>query len=229
MKKQGWLKELLWAEVANSWKDILREEFASDYFENLMTFLETEYAAGQVIMPEQSNILAVLKEEIFQIKVVILGQDPYPTAGVANGLAFSVNQGTRLPQSIRNIYQEIRDDIGSVCSLGGDLREWQKQGVFLLNDVLTVEVGKPGSHWGRGWEVFTDRIIRAICQNNEDAVFMLWGNNARKKKTLISAGHLVLEAAHPSPLSARRGFFGCKHFSQTNEFLVAHGKTPIKW
>jgi len=206
-------------------------ELKEPYFQQLWTFITAEKDAGKNIFPPESlifNALDLVSER--NLKVVILGQDPYHGAGQANGLAFSVNTGQKIPPSLRNIFKELYDDIGAPIPNHGDLTAWAKQGVLLLNSVLTVEEGKPGSHQHKGWEKFTDNIIQNISDENEGIVFMLWGNYAKSKSNLINANkHLILEAAHPSPLSAYQGFFQCKHFSKTNNYLMSIGKKPIEW
>jgi len=214
-----------------SWRQYLRSEFGAEYMQSLYQFLTVEEEGGKQIFPASESIFAALNCTPFeQVKVVILGQDPYPTAGHAHGLSFSVQTGVILPRSLRNIYKEITADLDIPMSGDGCLLHWAQQGVLLLNAVLTVEAGQTGSHQGKGWEVFTDRIISILNQQKEHLVFLLWGNDAKRKGRLIDRDrHLVLESAHPSPLSASRGFFGNHHFSKTNAYLISHGLAPIDW
>lgn len=183
------------------------------------------------IFPPKNQVFAIFKlMGVNDVKVVILGQDPYPTVGYANGFCFSVNPNNKIPKSLKNIFIELKDDIGKEIPLNGDLSKWANQGVFLLNTILTVENGKPESHAKIGWEEFTDAIIQILSFRNSNLVFLLWGAKAEKKRTLIDENkHLVLTAPHPSPLSAYRGFFGCRHFSKTNTFLLSKGKPIISW
>lgn len=210
---------------------VKEDEFEKTYFKQIWSFITAEKAAGKNIFPPESlifNALELVSEQ--NLKVVILGQDPYHGIGQANGLAFSVNDGQKIPPSLKNIFKELKDDLDNPLPEHGDLTTWAKQGVLLLNSVLTVEEGKPGSHQNKGWEKFTDNIIQKISDEKEGLVFMLWGNYAKSKSNLINANkHLILEAAHPSPLSAYHGFFQCKHFSKTNNFLMSMGKKPIDW
>lgn len=217
--------------IQESWKKLLQSEFDQPYFEALSGFVRGEYASGKTVYPPPRRIFAAFDECPFdQVKVVILGQDPYHGPGQANGLCFSVNDGVLKPPSLVNIYKEIASDTGAPVRESGNLERWAAQGVFLLNAVLTVVAGQAASHQGKGWEEFTDAVIRRISDEREHAVFMLWGRFARGKAPLIDAGkHLILEAAHPSPLSAHSGFFGCKHFSRANEYLKEHGLAPIEW
>ena len=212
-----------------SWHDFLHSEFAKPYFQELSKFLHTAYTE-RTIFPPKTQVFRAFTTDLNQVTVVILGQDPYHTPGMAHGLAFSVPSTQPLPPSLRNIYAEIDSDLGHHANHTGDLRAWQEQGVMLLNNVLTVEAHQAGSHRGKGWETFTEATIRYLNDRRPHLVFMLWGRDARSKKPLIDASrHLVLEAAHPSPLSAHHGFFGCKHFSQANQFLRAHGLPEINW
>lgn len=212
-----------------SWHDFLHSEFAKPYFQELSKFLHTAYAE-RAIFPPKTQVFRAFTTDLNQVTVVILGQDPYHTPGMAHGLAFSVPSTQPLPPSLRNIYAEIDSDLGHHANHTGDLRAWQEQGVMLLNNVLTVEAHQAGSHRGKGWETFTEATIRYLNDRRPHLVFMLWGRDARSKKPLIDASrHLVLEAAHPSPLSAHHGFFGCKHFSQANQFLRTHGLPEINW
>ena len=218
------------AHFANDWEDLLQPEFQKEYYRKLHAFLKNEYAT-QVIHPDMYSIFNALHYTGYsQVKAVILGQDPYHGPGQAHGLSFSVMPGVEVPPSLRNIYQEIRNDLGIIEPDSGYLVPWARQGVLLLNTVLTVREGQANSHRGMGWEIFTDRVISLLNERPEPVVFLLWGRNAREKKALITnPAHLVLEAPHPSPLSAFHGFFGCRHFSATNRFLEEQGKTPIDW
>ena len=212
-----------------SWKEFLNSEFNKPYFKELSEFLHAEYDKKTIFPPKQL-VFSAFKTDLNEVKVVILGQDPYHTPGAAEGLAFSVPPSQPIPPSLINIYKEINNDVGQHKNPSGSLRNWQKQGVLLLNTVLTVEAHKPKSHSGKGWETFTTAVISYLNENCDNLVFILWGRDARNKKSLIDGSrHLILEAAHPSPLSAYNGFFGCKHFSKTNEYLKKHGKAPIEW
>ena len=197
----------------------------------LSQFLKTEKSKGKIIYPQGDQIFAALdKTPLGEVKVVILGQDPYHGPNQAHGLSFSVPHGEKIPPSLRNIYKEIGDDIAVAAPTHGNLESWASQGVLLLNSVLTVEAGQAGSHQGRGWERFTDAIIEIVSHHAEHVVFMLWGSYAQKKGAVIdSAKHCVLKAPHPSPLSAHRGFLGCKHFSKANAYLSDRGRTAIDW
>ena len=216
--------------IEQSWKDALAEEFGKPYFESLVRFLHKEKAEGQTIYPPGSQIFRAFDlTPVENLKVVILGQDPYHGPGQAHGLSFSVSAGVPAPPSLKNIFKEIESDLDVEMSGYPDLEKWARQGVLLLNAVLTVRAGAPTSHSKIGWEEFTDAVIRYISDNCEGVVFLLWGNFARSKSALIDhSRHHVLEAAHPSPL-ARGAFFGCRHFSKTNALLEAQGKTPIDW
>lgn len=216
--------------IEQSWKDALADEFGKPYFESLVRFLHKEKADGQVIYPPGSQIFRAFDlTPVEQVKVVILGQDPYHGPGQAHGLSFSVPAGVPAPPSLKNIFREIETDLGVRMSGYPDLEKWARQGVLLLNAVLTVRGGQAASHSKIGWQEFTDAIIKYISDNCEGVVFMLWGNFARTKAELIDhSRHVVLEAAHPSPL-ARGAFFGCRHFSRANEALVSFGRTPIDW
>lgn len=216
--------------IGNSWDKILESEFEAEYYLKLRDFLKEEYST-QTVYPDMYDIFNALKiTDYNEVKAVIIGQDPYHGEGQAHGLCFSVKEGTPLPPSLKNIYKEIYDDLGIVPSEKGDLTSWAKQGVLLLNTVLTVRGGLANSHKGKGWEIFTDRIIELLNEREKPMVFLLWGANARAKKELITnPSHLVLECAHPSPLSAFNGFFGCRHFSRTNDFLKRVGIEPINW
>lgn len=218
--------------IESSWKNILKNEFKKEYFLSLTQFIKAEKAAGKKIFPAGKNIFKAFEKTPFQnVKVVLLGQDPYHGEGQAHGLSFSVPDGTRLPPSLQNIFKELKNDLGiSVPSGKSDLSKWAEQGVLLLNSSLTVRQAEAGSHAIYGWSEFTDTVIYELSKNSENIVFILWGKFARQKQHLIDeTKHLVLNAAHPSPLSAHAGFFGCKHFSKTNEYLIKNNKTPIDW
>lgn len=218
-----------------SWLEPLRGEFESDYMAALRAFLVAEKQAGKRIFPPASTWFRALDlTPLDRVRVVILGQDPYHGAGQAHGLCFSVQPGVRTPPSLANIYKELEADLGIPRARHGFLEHWAHQGVLLLNAVLTVEMGKAASHQGRGWERFTDAVIRLVNARPEPVVFLLWGSHAQKKAAFVDSierggRHLVLRAPHPSPLSAHAGFFGCRHFSQANAFLEAHGRKPIDW
>lgn len=216
--------------IEPSWKAVLAEEFEKDYFSNLTKFVHEEYRTAQ-IFPSGRQIFAAFDATPFNdVKVVILGQDPYHDVNQANGLCFSVNNGVAFPPSLLNIFKEIKSDIGTEIPQSGDLSRWARQGVLLLNATLTVRAHMAGSHQGRGWETFTDAVIAHLAREREHLVFLLWGSYAIKKGAFIDrTRHLVLTSPHPSPLSAHRGFFGNHHFSRANEYLTAHGKTPIVW
>ena len=215
--------------IGNNWDDILKEEYNKPYFEKLMNFIEDEYSK-YTIYPDKNNIYNALKlTPPDKVKVVILGQDPYINKNQANGLSFSVQPGIAIPPSLRNIFREQRKDLEIIQPNSGDLTKWAEQGVLLLNTTLTVRAGLSNSHQGKGWGIFTDSIIKYLGQK-ENIVFMLWGNNAKAKRKLIDGSkNLILEAAHPSPLSATRGFFGCQHFSKANNYLIEHNLSPIDW
>ncbi len=216
-----------------SWRIPLQPEFDSPYMAALKSFLVAEKAAGKQIFPKGSNWFRALDlTPLDKVRVVILGQDPYHGPGQAHGLCFSVPPGVRPPPSLVNIYKELKSDLGIDPPHHGFLEHWAKQGVLLLNSVLTVEMGKPASHQGRGWERFTDAVIGLVAARPEPVVFMLWGSYAQKKAAFVDSQggrHLVLKAAHPSPLSAHNGFFGCRHFSKANAFLESKGLPPIDW
>lgn len=222
---------LIQPKIEESWKSALSEEFKADYFANLKIFLENEQKTGQQIFPKGSNIFAAFETTPFyEVKVVILGQDPYHGTGQAHGLSFSVPERVAIPRSLQNIFKEIRDDLGFEIPKTGNLEKWAKQGVLLLNSTLTVRANQPGSHQKRGWENFTDSVIKNLSAQRSGIVFLLWGKFAQAKEPLIdSTKHFILTAAHPSPFSADRGFFGCKHFSRTNEILRREGQAPIDW
>jgi uracil-DNA glycosylase len=216
--------------IEQSWKNALSAEFDKDYFRNLTDFVRDEYMSGQAVYPAPKNIFNAFNLcPIDKVRVVIIGQDPYHEPGQAHGLCFSVLPPTAIPPSLVNIYKEIESDLGRKSVTNGDLTHWAEQGVLLLNSTLTVRAHAAASHAGHGWEEFTDAVIRAIAQR-ENIVYMLWGGYAQKKAAIVDASkNLVLKSVHPSPLSAYRGFFGCKHFSQANEYLSKHGCAPIEW
>jgi len=214
-----------------SWRDVLQGEKEKDYFKNVMNFVEGERKAGKKIFPPNAHVFSALALTPFDsVRVVIIGQDPYHGEGQAHGLCFSVQPGTPFPPSLQNIFKELRADLGLPIPKQGNLDKWARQGVLLLNAVLTVEEGKAGSHSGKGWEIFTDKVIEELNLRREGVVFLLWGNFAQKKAAqLDGTRHTIFTAAHPSPLSASRGFFGCKHFSKTNEVLRRQGGREIDW
>ena len=212
-----------------SWKPFLKSEFDKPYFKELSEFLHQEYET-KTIFPKKSLVFSAFTTDLNEVKVVILGQDPYHTPGAAEGLAFSVPNSQPIPPSLINIYKEIDNDIGHHANPRGSLKNWQKQGVLLLNTVLTVEAHKAGSHRGKGWGTFTTATIEYLNQTRPHLVFILWGRDARNKKSLIdTTKHLVLESPHPSPLSAHAGFFGNHHFTRCNDFLKSHGMEEINW
>jgi uracil-DNA glycosylase len=216
--------------IEESWKQRLAEEFEKPYFEELSSFVKEEYAGHAVYPPPKEIFRAFDLCPFHAVKVVILGQDPYHGAHQANGLAFAVYNDVRVPPSLQNIFKEIESDLGHPVSHDGDLSRWAKQGVLLLNATLTVRAGSPGSHQGVGWETFTDAAVKALSEQREHLVFMLWGSYAKQKGAIIDrTTHLVLEASHPSPFSADKGFFGTKHFSRANAYLIEHDITPIEW
>lgn len=215
--------------ITKSWANLLKDEFEKPYFKQLQSFLVEEYSKYD-IYPEMSNIFNALNAVKYEdVKVVIIGQDPYHEPNQAHGLAFSVQNGIALPPSLVNIYKEIEDDLQIKCDQSGNLLRWAKQGVLLLNTTLTVRRGQANSHRGHGWETFTNEVIKLLSKRQDPMVFILWGSNAQAFAPEISKQHLILKAPHPSPLSAYRGFFGCKHFSKANKFLTDHKKTPIDW
>ncbi|CAN5205135.1 uracil-DNA glycosylase [soil metagenome] len=216
--------------IEKSWKHELRDEFTKTYFEHITVFLKAEKATGKIIFPPGSLIFNVFEKTHFdKVKVVVLGQDPYHNLGQAHGLSFSVPKGFPLPRSLKNIFKELKDDIGIDIPASGNLEKWAEQGVLLLNAALTVRKNEPGSH-RKIWEPFTDAVIQKISDEKKDIVFILWGNDAKQKQSLIDeTKHHVLKAAHPSPFSADKGFFGCRHFSKTNELLLHDGIEPVDW
>ena len=216
--------------ISESWKNLLQEEFNKPYFEELTRFVKSEYSAGQVFPAGRNIFRAFDKCPFDKLKVVIIGQDPYHGVGQANGLCFSVDDGVQYPPSLQNIFKEIHDDIGSPIPSSGNLDRWAEQGVLLLNAVLTVRAHQAASHAGHGWEQFTDAVVRTIAQRKEGVVYMLWGNYAQRKGQIADPErNLILKSVHPSPLSVYRGFFGCKHFSKANDYLIQQGKEPIVW
>ncbi|MFT6093395.1 MAG: uracil-DNA glycosylase [Pseudohongiellaceae bacterium] len=214
-----------------SWKVVLGNELSKDYMVALHSYLLTQRSAGKVIFPSKEEVFSALNSTSFEsTKVVILGQDPYHGEGQAHGLCFSVKAGVKVPPSLRNIYKELHADLGCLAPAHGNLMSWAKQGVLLLNCVLTVESGLAASHKGIGWEQFTDKVIESLNEQKKHLVFILWGNYAQKKGEMIDRSkHLVLSCSHPSPLSASRGYFGNHHFSMTNTYLQEHGSKPINW
>ena len=218
-------------QMEDHWKSVLLSEFKKDYMRELKSFLLKEYSAKKIIYPKASHFFKAFNLTPFdKVKVVILGQDPYHNPGQAHGLCFSVQPEIPIPPSLQNIFKEIQDDLELPTPTHGCLMAWAEEGVLLLNATLSVEKGKAGSHQNRGWERFTDQAIRALNDKCENLVFLLWGSFAQSKAQFIDGiSHLILKAPHPSPLSAHRGFFGCKHFSKTNDYLKRHNKSPINW
>jgi len=217
-------------QIEESWREALREEFESPYFSELKNFLKTEKSKYRIFPPGPQIFSAFNLTPLPAVKVVIIGQDPYHGIGQAHGLCFSVPDGVQVPPSLVNIYKELHDDLGIPIPKSGNLEKWAKQGVLLLNATLTVRAGQAGSHQGKGWEIFTDTVIKTVSDLRAGVVFLLWGKYAQDKKVLIDAQkHYILTAPHPSPLSANRGFFGCKHFSKTNKFLEENGLGAIDW
>ncbi len=216
--------------IGNEWDELLKGEFEKDYYKKLRVFLANEYRS-RTVYPDMYDIFNALKYTSYSdVKAIMIGQDPYHGEGQAHGLCFSVKRGVDIPPSLKNIYKELESDVGFKAPSHGELIEWAKQGVLMLNAVLTVRAGEANSHKGMGWETFTDKVIELLNLRDEPIVFLLWGGNARRKKALITnPKHTVLEAAHPSPLSAYNGFFGCRHFSKTNEVLTKMGNSPIDW
>ena len=214
----------------NYFKNIIKEESKKEYYINLKKYVDEEYNT-KTVYPERKNIFSALEYTPYEdVKVVILGQDPYHGEGEAHGLSFSVCPGVKIPPSLKNIYKELNSEYGCYIPNNGYLEKWAKQGVLLLNSVLTVQKDTPASHRGKGWEIFTDKIIEELNKKDSPVVFLLWGNFAKSKETLLTnKKHLVLTSAHPSPFSARNGFFGNNHFKQTNDYLMKNGLTPIDW
>ena len=218
------------AALSNDWAEALSDEFKKPYYKDLYKYVKDEYSSHVVYPPSDAIFNALHYTSLKDTRVVILGQDPYHGPNQAHGLCYSVKEGIEPPPSLKNIFKEIESDIGIKMSGTGDLTPWAKQGILLLNTVLTVRQGQPNSHKGMGWEILTDKIISLLNERKEPIVFLLWGANARSKKNLISSPqHLILETVHPSPLSAYNGFFGCRHFSKTNDFLSKMGKKSINW
>lgn len=214
----------------NHFKDIIEEESKKEYYQKLHDFVDNEYKTKTIYPPRDKVFFALKSTPYDQVKVVIIGQDPYHGEGEAHGMCFSVNPGIKIPPSLQNIYKEINRDLGCKIPNNGYLLKWAKQGVLMLNSVLTVIKDKPASHQGRGWEIFTDKIIEEINKKDTPVVFLLWGNFAKQKKSLITNPiHLILTSSHPSPFSVRYGFNGCGHFSKTNNFLKQNGMAPIDW
>ena len=221
-------------QLPDGWAEELQEELQKPYMCQLRSFLDKETLLGKKMYPEEKDIFASMRLTPFQdVSVVLIGQDPYHGEGQAHGLSFSVRPGVPIPPSLKNIYKELQEDLGIAPAKHGCLEKWAKQGVLLLNATLTVEKAQPMSHHKKGWEEFTDACVLALLKKRKNLVFLLWGKNAQEKvikyRELMEKEHLVLQAAHPSPFSAHSGFFGCRHFSKTNEYLTAHGKRPIDW
>lgn len=217
-------------QIGNDWDELIGAEFEKDYYKKLHSFLQQEYRS-HTVHPDMYDIFNALKWTAYKdVKVVILGQDPYHEPGQAHGLAFSVKPGVKIPPSLLNMYKELNDELGCYIPNNGYLEKWARQGVLLLNSSLTVRDGAANSHRNKGWEQFTAKIVELLNEREEPVIFMLWGNNAKEKiKQITNPQHLILTAAHPSPLSASRGFFGCGHFAYANKVLVREGKTPIDW
>lgn len=216
--------------LKNDWNELLKDEFSKDYYLSLREFLKNEYTT-KIIYPDKYDIFNALHYTSYKdVKVVILGQDPYHGPNQAHGLSFSVSPGVKIPPSLLNIYKELNSDLGCYIPNNGYLKKWADQGVLLLNTSLTVRAGEANSHKNKGWEIFTDKIISLINEKTDTVVFLLWGNNAiNKKKLITNKQHLILSSTHPSPLSASRGFFGSKPFSKINKFLISVNKAPIDW
>lgn len=216
--------------LKNDWNELLKDEFSKDYYLSLREFLKNEYTT-KIIYPDKYDIFNALHYTSYKdVKVVILGQDPYHGPNQAHGLSFSVTPGVKIPPSLLNIYKELNSDLGCYIPNNGYLKKWADQGVLLLNTSLTVRAGEANSHKNKGWEIFTDKIISLINEKTDPVVFLLWGNNAiNKKKLITNKQHLILSSTHPSPLSASRGFFGSKPFSKINKFLISVNKAPIDW
>ena len=218
------------AAITNDWLTVLNDEFRKPYYKELYSYVKQEYNTAQVFPPAEDIFNAFHLTPLSKVKVVILGQDPYHNVGQAHGLCFSVKPDVEIPPSLVNIYQELHDDLGCYIPNNGYLVKWAEQGVLMLNTVLTVRAHQANSHRGKGWEEFTDAAIRALNKQDRPIVFILWGRPAQMKRAMLNnPNHLILEAPHPSPLSAYRGFFGSKPFSKTNQFLGEHGETPIDW
>lgn len=216
--------------INNDWLPKIQDEFKKDYYKELFSFVKEEYNTRQIFPPSDDIFNAFHLTPLSEVKVLILGQDPYHDVNQAHGLSFSVKVGEKIPPSLQNIYKELHDDLGCKIPNNGYLEKWAKQGVLLLNTVLTVRAHEAASHQGKGWENFTDAIIRAVNEEDRPIVYLLWGSPAQKKISMLNnPKHLVLKAPHPSPLSAYRGFFGCKHFSQCNDFLIKNNIKPIDW
>ncbi|MGL4346928.1 MAG: uracil-DNA glycosylase [Chitinophagaceae bacterium] len=218
-------------QIEASWKIVLAKEFEKPYFKKIVAFLKQEKQAGEIIYPKGSNIFHAFEKSPFSnVKVVILGQDPYHGIGQAHGLSFSVPQGIESPPSLINIFKELKEDLQIPIPTHGNLETWALQGILLLNATLTVKAHQASSHTHIGWQIFTDKVIQTLSEEKKHLVFILWGNYAKQKTSLIDpTKHLILTAAHPSPLSAYNGFFGCKHFSTTNKYLSQHNISPIAW
>lgn len=218
-------------DLSGKWLELLGPEFELDYMKKLKAFLIAEAQKNKIIYPEGKNIFEAFKLTPFEkVKVVIIGQDPYHGPGQAHGLCFSVQKGVKVPPSLVNIYKELKEDLGTPIADHGYLENWAREGVLMLNNVLTVEKGKAASHHGKGWELFTDKIIEVLNEKKENLVFILWGSPAQKKgKSIDTSKHFVIKSVHPSPLSSYRGFFGSKPFSQTNSFLASKGLKAINW
>lgn len=216
--------------LGNSWDELLKSEFKKDYYRELQQFLKSEYQE-HVIHPDKNDIFNALKWTDYKaVKAVIFGQDPYHGENQAHGLAFSVQKGVEIPPSLKNIYKELNAEMGLYIPNNGYLEKWARQGVMLLNSSLTVRDGEANSHKGKGWEIFTDKIVELLNDRREPVIFLLWGNDAKKKQEIITnPQHMILTTAHPSPLSANRGFFGCGHFKKVNHMLTAMNKQPIDW
>ena len=216
--------------IDNEWLPFLKEEFSKPYYRELYKFVSDAYSKDVVFPPSEDIFNALKYTSIGDVKVVLLGQDPYHEYGQAHGMSFSVKPGVKIPPSLLNMYKELQDELGCFIPNNGYLEKWANQGVLLLNTVLTVKEGCANSHKGKGWENFTDAVIKAVNKQDRAVVYFLWGSNARAKKALITnPKHLILETVHPSPLSAYNGFFGCGHFKKANDFLIANGSEPIDW
>ncbi len=216
--------------IDNAWLPYLKQEFSKDYYRKLYEFVKKEYSEKVIYPPSDEIFSALERTPIDKVKIVLLGQDPYHEIGQAHGMSFSVKPGIKTPPSLQNMYKELKDELGCYIPNNGYLEKWADQGVLLLNTCLTVREGAANSHKGKGWEQFTDAIIKTVNEQDRPVVYFLWGSNARSKKALINnPKHLVLESVHPSPLSAYNGFFGCGHFKMANEFLQKNGLSPIDW